>query len=210
MSLSSSGSTATEPRKAAAVILVRDEDEQDQPRLQVMMVQRSTESRNLPGFWVFPGGLVEEGDHDANSVDARNRKTALRELAEETGIKLGGIDILSPFARWITPAELGVRFDASFYIAPAPPDEVPRPDRTEIVDAQWFQPQKALDSHRAGEMDMIFPTLKQLEDLARFTTSIKLIKHSKTRSLEPVRPRAVFEGEKVRILLPGEPGYEIS
>lgn len=195
------------PRKAAAVILVRDAGVQKQPRLQVMMVQRSPESRNLPGFWVFPGGLVEEDDHDANSVDARNRKTALRELAEETGIELSGTDILTPFARWITPAELGVRFDASFYITPAPPNQSPKPDRTEIVDAQWFQPQKALDSHRAGEMKMIFPTLKQLEDLARFTTSIKLIEHSKTRSLEPIRPRAVFEGERMQILLPGDKGY---
>lgn len=207
MSKDSSQDNVVEPRKAAAAILLRDDSAQAERKLQVIMGQRSPDSRNLPGFWVFPGGLVE-ADDDAESTDTKYRNTAIRELAEETGIKLDGPDSLIPFARWITPAELGVRFDARFYIAPAPPEASPKPDLTEIVDARWLQPQDALDQHRAGEMKMIFPTLKQLEDLARFSTMSDVLEDAPTRSMEPVQPRAVVENEKVRIILPGEPGYD--
>ncbi len=203
----SSQENTVEPSKAAAAILLRDDDAQAESKLQVIMGQRSPDSRNLPGFWVFPGGMVESDDHDTGSANARFRNTALRELAEETGIELDGPDSLIPFARWITPAELGVRFDAHFYIAPAPPEASPKPDRMEIVDARWLQPQEALDQHQAGEMKMIFPTLKQLEDLARFSTVREVLEDAPTRSMEPVQPRAVVENEKVRIVLPGEPGY---
>ncbi len=208
MPTDSSQDNAVEPRKAAAAILLRDDDAKPEQKLQVIMGQRSPDSRNLPGFWVFPGGLVEADDDDGESVDTKYRNTALRELAEETGIELDGTDSLIPFARWITPAELGVRFDARFYIAPAPPEASPKPDHTEIVDARWLQPQEALGRHRAGEMKMIFPTLKQLEDLARFSTMSEVLEDAPTRSMEPVQPRAVVENEKVRIVLPGEPGYD--
>ncbi len=189
------------------MILLHGSDERGESGLQVLMVQRSKDTRIWPGFWVFPGGVVEDADHKSTSVDARYRNTALRELAEETNVELDGPNSLVPFARWITPAELGVRFDARFYIAPIPADARPEPDGEEIVEIGRFKPQDALERQRAGEMQMIFPTIKQLEDLARFSTAEEVIQDAPARSMEPVRPRAIAVGEKIRIVLPGEPGY---
>ncbi len=190
------------------MILLHGSDEHGESGLQVLMVRRSPDTRIWPGFWVFPGGVVEDSDHESASIDARYRNTALRELAEETNVELDGPDSLIPFARWITPAELGVRFDARFYVAPMPPNAHPEPDSKEIVEIGRLKPQEALERQRAGEMQMIFPTIKQLEDLARFSTAEEVIKDAPSRSMEPIRPRAISVGEKIRIVLPGEPGYD--
>jgi hypothetical protein len=52
-----------------------------------------------------------------------------------------------------------------------------------------------------------FPTIKHLEALAPFATADELLNWARGRSVEPVEPRVVHEGEVARIVMPGEPGY---
>jgi hypothetical protein len=84
----------------------------------------------------------------------------------------------------------------------------PAPDGQETVDAQWFEPQGALDAHGRGEILLVFPTIKHLEQLGRFATADTLLDYARGREVVPVQPRVVVSGETARILLPGEPGYE--
>ena len=35
---------------------------------------------------------------------------------------------------------------------------------------RWFAPSDALEQHRAGELLLVFPTIKKLETLARFSS----------------------------------------
>ena len=76
------------------------------------MAQRTPKARFMGGAWVFPGGAVD-GDED-------HRAAALREVEEEDGITLADPAALVPFARWITPPEVSIRFDTYFFIAVAP------------------------------------------------------------------------------------------
>ena len=82
---------------------------------------------------------------------------------------------LVPFARWITPPEVSIRFDTYFFLAVAPEGAQAVPDGSEIVDARWFEPRRALDGSEAGDLLMVFPTIKNLEVMARFDTADALI-----------------------------------
>ena len=192
---------ATTPRQAASVILLRGGGE----GLEVLLVKRNPAARFMGGAWVFPGGAV---DADEEGGDAPHRAAAVRELGEEAAVH--GVDPLTlvPFSRWITPEEVKIRFDTRFFLTPVPDGSEPAPDGQETVDARWFEPQGALDAHGRGEILLVFPTIKHLEQLGRFPTADALLDYARGREVVPVQPRVVVSGGAPRSLLPGEPGYE--
>src|SRR6202030_3680281 len=111
----------TRPRQAATVILLRGE-EQD---LEVLLVRRTPKARFMGGVWVFPGGAVDAGEGDG---DAAHRAAAVRELHEEAAIELIDPHALVAFSRWITPAQVKIRYDTHFFLAPMPDGQEPRVD----------------------------------------------------------------------------------
>lgn len=189
------------PRQAATVIVLRGGG----GALEVLLVQRNPAARFMGGAWVFPGGAVDAHEGEG---DAAHRAAAVRELDEEAGI--AGVDPagLVKFSRWITPAEVKVRFDTHFFLAVLPDGAEAAPDGEECVDAAWLTPQAALDAHGRGEILLVFPTIKHLEQLARFPSSDAVISHARSHEIVPVQPRVVVSGETARVLLPGEPGYD--
>jgi 8-oxo-dGTP pyrophosphatase MutT (NUDIX family) len=194
------GATA-QARLAATVIVLRGGSE----RLELLLVQRNPEARFMGGAWVFPGGALDAADGEG---DAGLRAAAARELAEEAGIATVDPEALLPFSRWITPAAVKIRFDTWFYLTPQPDDAEPRVDGAECVDLRWETPASALAAHEAGELLLVFPTIKHLEQISAFDSADALLAHAHGREVLPVQPRVVVEGETARILLPGEAGYE--
>jgi 8-oxo-dGTP pyrophosphatase MutT (NUDIX family) len=195
------GGTVTVPRQAATVIVLRGAAE----TLEVLLVQRNPAQRFMGGAWVFPGGAVDA--HEGSGEDA-HRAAAVRELEEEAAI--AGVDPaeLVRFSQWITPPQVKVRFDTHFFLAAAPAGAQPRVDGAECVDFGWFTPDAALDAHRAGDLLLVFPTIKHLEQLSAFASAAELLDFARGREVVAVEPRVVLGGEQARILLPGEPGYE--
>jgi 8-oxo-dGTP pyrophosphatase MutT (NUDIX family) len=191
----------TAPRPAATVILLRGDEES----LEVLLVQRNPEARFMGGVWVFPGGAVDAHEGEG---DGALRAAAVREVAEEAGIALPSPAALVPFSRWITPAQVKTRFDTWFYLALAPAGAEPAIDGQEIVRWRWYEPAAALAAARAGEILLVFPTIKHLEQIAAFASSTALLEHARGREVRPVEPKVLMSGETARIVLPGEPGYE--
>jgi 8-oxo-dGTP pyrophosphatase MutT (NUDIX family) len=188
------------PRPAGTVILLRG----GSATLEVLLVQRNPNARFMGGAWVFPGGAV---DRDEGHGDQALRAAAARELEEEAGISIGDPEKLIAFSRWITPAEVKTRYDTWFYLAPLPPSAEARVDGGEVIDARWYSPAAALAARERGELFMVFPTIKHLEQLSAFESADALLAYARDREVHPVQPRVVMEGETARIVLPGEPGY---
>jgi 8-oxo-dGTP pyrophosphatase MutT (NUDIX family) len=191
----------TVPRPAATVIVLRG----DGAGLEVLLVKRNPEARFMGGAWVFPGGAVDRGE--GHGEDAL-RAAAMRELSEEAGISLASPEALIPFSRWITPPEVKIRFDTWFYLAALPHGAEPRVDGAEVVDARWYRPAAALEAGVRGELLLVFPTIKHLEQLSRFGSADELLEYAQTSEIRPVEPRVVLSGEQARVVLPDEPGYE--
>jgi 8-oxo-dGTP pyrophosphatase MutT (NUDIX family) len=191
---------ATEPRQAASVIVLRGGAD----ALEVLLVRRTPRARFMGGVWVFPGGAVDTTEGEG---DEAHRAAALRELQEEAAITLEDPAGLVKFSRWITPAQVKIRFDTHFFLAELPPGQEARIDGEECVDVGWFTPRGALDAHARGELDLVFPTIKHLEQLGAFASVGALLEHAREREVLPVQPRVVLEGEVARVLLPGDPGY---
>ncbi|HKZ14905.1 MAG TPA: NUDIX hydrolase [Solirubrobacterales bacterium] len=188
------------PRPAASVVLLRRGGKHSQRALEVLMLQRSPTASFFAGAWVFPGGAVEP--EDGEGPDGF-RACAVRELREEAGIALPAEEELIPFCRWITPEIVAKRFDAWFFIALAPAHTPPEVDGGEIVDARWFEPAAALAGAADGELSLAFPTQVQLGWLAEHPTSAAALSAYRGRSVEPLQPEVVGEGEETRVVLPG-------
>jgi 8-oxo-dGTP pyrophosphatase MutT (NUDIX family) len=182
------------------VILLRRGGNHTERGLEILLVQRNPEARFMPGVWVFPGGAVESADGEG---EAAHRSAAVRELAEEAAIEVPA-DELVAYSRWITPRVVPIRFDTRFYLALAPAHSPPRPDGSETVDAGWFAPPEALERHHAGELPLVFPTIKHLESLVDFASAAEALEAARRREVKPVEPRVEGEGDERRIVLPDE------
>jgi 8-oxo-dGTP pyrophosphatase MutT (NUDIX family) len=207
-------------RAAATIILLRRGGKHAQRALEVLLVKRNPGARFMPGVWVFPGGAVEAdelilgvsgAETDVDADELAHRAAAIRELGEEAGIQLPPDAELWLWSRWITPEPVPIRFDTRFYVALAPPHSPPEPDGNEIVDAAWMNPQDALDRGAAGEIELVFPTIKQLEALLPFATSEDAIAAAREADAEPIMPNVVADSdsdEGWKMLMPGDAGYE--
>jgi 8-oxo-dGTP pyrophosphatase MutT (NUDIX family) len=175
---------ASEPRPAATVILLRDAE-----RLEVLLLQRNPAARFMGGLWVFPGGAVDAGE--------TARVAGVREVAEESGIALPDPSALVEFARWITPPQLRIRFDALFFAVRCPEGAEARPDGSETVDARWYAPADAL----AAGIELAFPTTRTLEQLAGFDSVDAALRWAADREVRAREPQVVNGG---RVVLPDE------
>jgi 8-oxo-dGTP pyrophosphatase MutT (NUDIX family) len=183
-----------EPRPAATVIAARSAGTAARSAgaaVEILVLQRSSGSRFLPGYVVFPGGAVDEGDAELadrwfGDRAESTRACAVRELAEETGLALtsGGLvpaagdelarvheappsaGALHQISHWIAPEDVPVRFDARFFAVAGRSGVDPRPDGAEADRAWWADPRALLRDFEADRCNLYWPTLKTVEALA--------------------------------------------
>jgi 8-oxo-dGTP pyrophosphatase MutT (NUDIX family) len=199
----------SKPRPAATILLLRDREESGAGQggvLEVLMLKRSAESHFMPSVWVFPGGSLDP--EDGEGLDGL-RTCAARELHEEAGIHLDLSTELIPLARWVTPEVVKTRFDTWFFIAHAPPGVEAKPDNFEMTEALWINPADALTAAEAGDMAIVFPTLKQLEALVPSADAGEAMKRA---AADPnasliVLPKVIGDERNARVVLPHEDDY---
>lgn len=194
------------PRPAATVILLRRGGRHTDRGLEVLLARRTQRASFMPGVWVFPGGAVDAAELEAHSEDEAYRICGARELEEEVAVRVDPGE-LHQWIRWITPEPVPVRFDTRFYVALAPPHAGPKADDAEITEVAWMAPRHALDRHSAGEIDLVFPTIKTLETLLPYETSDEALTAAADRGGEPILPKVIGTRENHRVLLPGDPDY---
>jgi hypothetical protein len=113
------------------------------------------------------------------------------------------------FSHWITPEGAPRRYDTRFFVARAPEAQEPLHDDHEVIANVWIRPEAALERHRAGEFDLIFPTMRSLQALARFECTDDVLQAAAAiEDVPAILPRIVEDHGGFRIVLPGDPGYD--
>ena len=88
---------------------------------------------------------------------------------------------LVPFARWITPEGAPRRFDTWFFVAPAPDGHAYEHDDDEMVASEWLHPDHALERARAGDIELIYPTIRSLLVMRRYPSSAAFLAAARER-----------------------------
>ena len=169
-----------------------------------------------------------EGENELLSM----KVCAIREVFEETGILLADTNADASFrkellsgsarfadlfddpdtllhdlvwtARWITPEGIPKRFDTWFFLATARENAEALPENRECVEAIWITPDEALRRERAGEMPLLFPTIRNLAAIAGQSSARELLESRRRAVVTTTRPVLIVEGQRKRIVLPEE------
>lgn len=144
----------------------------------------------------------------AHRAAVNDRRQRFLDIVAREGLTLdvGGLHY---FAHWITPEGSPRRYDTRFFVAAAPARQTAAHDAGEVVADEWLTPADALRRHREGDIELIFPTIRNLQAISRFETVDALIDAAQRASSIPaIMPRITVTDRGVRILLPGDDGYE--
>ena len=137
----------------------------------------------------------------------RSGKTTLADLCREHRLRLAAGRMVY-FSHWITQPGRPRRYDTRFFVAEAPLAQKPSHDNRETVDHLWIQPAHALEQHRRGEMQLVFPTIKTLESIAGFATAAALMAYARSpRKMPTMAPRTARSREGKKLLVPGDYAY---
>ena len=119
------------------------------------------------------------------------------------------VDDIYFFSHWITPEGAPRRYDTRFFVARAPEGQVPLHDDREVIANLWIRPSDALARYHAGEFDLVFPTMRSLMALERFSCADDALAAAAAVNQVPtILPRIVEDASGYRILLPGDDGYD--
>jgi len=136
---------------------------------------------------------------------------SFRETVASAGLQLHP-GSLAYFARWVTPEALPKRYDTRFYAAVVPPNQAALPAPGEVESLEWITPAAALERADTNDAYTLPPTRAALTSLAQFgDVAAALAGLPAGRDLTPILPRIVSgagPSPDIRVVLPGEPGYE--
>ena len=158
----------------------------------------------------FPVGLAPPPAAPRPLQDALHDGAPFSDVLGDHGIVLD-LEALTPFARW-RPAFHQTRiFDTHFFIARAPEGNWPlHPQPGECEHAEWLSAATVLERIARGEASAIFPTLRNLERLARFASFEEARADALAHPVETISPWVEeIDGEKW-IRIPDHLGYPVT
>ena len=157
----------------------------------MMRVTAVRETFEETGVWL--GAPLADSDRKRRALLAG--QIAFRDLVAEAPIDLSQLVWTS---RWITPAGIPKRFDTYFFLAVVSRDAVATAEQNEIVEVTWIHPSDALAKHKARDMQMVFPTLRNLEAITGFASAAGLLDGRRGAVIEAVEPVLVNEKPTLR------------
>jgi 8-oxo-dGTP pyrophosphatase MutT (NUDIX family) len=136
--------------------------------------------------------------------------TSFGEMLSRLGLVLRA-DLLTPWARWITPEASPRRFDTWFFAAVLPPGQTatPAPEGAgdhaypgESESGMWLRPAVALEAAEAGRITLLPPTAVTLGELAGHRGVADIL--AGRRVITPRLPRVVVEDGRIRLAMPAD------
>jgi 8-oxo-dGTP pyrophosphatase MutT (NUDIX family) len=141
--------------------------------------------------------------------DAVNQqRSGLLDLCDQEGLVLA-VDAVHYVSHWITPELAPRRYDTRFFITAAPPGQIASHDDGETIANIWIRPGDALARQRAGEIEMLPPTIANLRNIEAYRTTGEVMEWaSQVTDVPTILPIVLIEDGQVLILRPGDVGYK--
>jgi len=130
---------------------------------------------------------------------------SLGEVLSRRGLVLRA-DLLTPWARWITPEASPRRFDTWFFAAALPPGQAAtaapegHADPGESESGTWLGPAAALEAAQAGEITLLPPTAVTLGELAGHHDVAGIL--ARRQVITPRLPKVILEDGRARLAMP--------
>ncbi len=134
-----------------------------------------------------PATAAESPEVDAVRDELMQDRISFGGALERLGCRIAGGEV-EYIAHWITPEPEPRRYDTRFFAAHVQPGATPIVDPREMSDAVWITPARALDRLDRGELPMVFPTIKTIEQLAPHgsaTDALRFFAESTVRTILP-------------------------
>jgi len=147
-----------------------------------------------------PATAAEDAAVDALRDDLMEDRRSFAAVLAAMGARLDG-GAMEYLAHWITPVAEPRRYDTRFFAARVPRGSRAIVDRREMTDALWISPSAALRRHGQDSLPMIFPTIKTLEQLARYSTTEEALREIGSTPVRTILPRLVITRAGVRMEL---------
>jgi 8-oxo-dGTP pyrophosphatase MutT (NUDIX family) len=116
------------------------------------------------------------------------------------------------WSHWITPSNVGRRFDTRFFVIGMPREQALTSLSGESTEYTWMTPRALREAAQRDEMPIPAPTLSNLEDVEdahrRHGSIAALLERERTRDVPPVLPKVIArDGNRPNILMPWDPDY---
>jgi 8-oxo-dGTP pyrophosphatase MutT (NUDIX family) len=142
-----------------------------------------------------------------NRAALNERKTTFLDVLVGNRLCLA-LDLLVPYAHWITPEGMPKRFDTWFFLAAAPPDQVGAHDGKESTDSIWLSPREALEGGKSGRFKLPFPTTRNLIRLGKQSNVRDALADASGRTIVTVMPVMTRLNGGRQLRIPREADYD--
>ena len=115
-------------------------------------------------------------------------------------------DLLTPWARWVTPEVSARRFDTWFFAAAMPDGQVADAS-AESDSIDWLRPADALDGARAGQITLLPPTAVTLAEIGSYDNVPDLL--ATRRAITPLMPTVLIEDDQAWLTMPAGTEYPL-
>ena len=121
------------------------------------------------------------------------------------------LDALMPFARWCPTFKEARRFDTMFFIAEAPEGGAPpSADDAEATRTLWASAAEVLEEANSGRARLVFPTRRNLERLARFSSIEEAGADAQRHPVRKIVPWIEQRRGEDWLCIPDDAGYPVT
>jgi 8-oxo-dGTP pyrophosphatase MutT (NUDIX family) len=161
-----------------------------------------------------PAALVQPSEAMAGDRRALlDGSLSLAQLLARRGLVLRA-DLLTPWARWITPEVSARRFDTWFFAAALPAGQTAALEGQETTQnpgesdsGTWLRPAAALAAARSGDITLLPPTAVTLAELGAYQDLDEIL--AARRVIAPLLPKVILQDERAWLALPQTVEYPL-
>ncbi len=150
-----------------------------------------------------PPTAAEDSSVDSVRDDLMENRISFAEAIALLQCRIAG-DAIEYLAHWITPTPEPRRYDTRFFAAKVRSGAEAIIDPREMTDALWLTPAEALRRCDEGDLPMIFPTIKTLEQLVPHETVDEALEAVGRRPVQTLMPTLIITPTGVGMQLRSE------